>query len=65
MDPATAQLIIFGLTLAEKVVFQVGSKLIEINTSEFNDAGEIVKAFDAAKAEGFPSLQFVSKPVGQ
>lgn len=60
MDPATVQLILIGLTLAEKVVFQVGPKLIEINTKDFNDPAEIIKAFEAAQAEGFPSLKFIS-----
>lgn len=60
MDPATVQLILIGLTLAEKVVFQVGPKLIEINTKDFNDPAEIITAFEAAQAAGFPSLKFIS-----
>lgn len=60
MNPATVQLILLGLTLAEKVIFQVGPKLIEINTQDFNDPAEIVKALDEARAEGFPALKFIS-----
>ena len=60
MNASTAQLILLGLTLAEKVMFQVGPKLIEINTTDFTDPAEIVRAFDEARAEGFPDLKFIS-----
>lgn len=60
MDPATAQLIILGLTLAEKVVFRIGGKLVEINTTDMTDPAVIQKAFAAAKTEGFPELKFIS-----
>jgi type II secretory pathway component PulC len=61
MDANTAQLIILGLVLAEKVVFQIGGKLVEINTSDMTDPEAIQKALAAARAEGFPELKFVSK----
>lgn len=60
MDANTAQLILLGITLAEKVVFQIGGKLIEINTSDMTDPDQIQKALAAARAEGFPELKFVS-----
>jgi len=64
MDPATAQLILLGLTLAEKVIFSVGGKLIEVNTSDLTDPAKITKALEAARAEGFPALKFVSSAQG-
>ena len=58
MNQATIQLIIALLPLAEKLVFQVGGKLIELNTADMTKTEDIVKAFDLAKAEGFPVLTF-------
>ena len=58
MNPATVQLIIALLPLAEKLVFQIGGKLIELNTADLTKSEDIVKAFDLAKAEGFPQLTF-------
>jgi hypothetical protein len=60
MDPVTLQLIIALLPIAERLVFDVGGKLIEINTKDLTDPVAIAKALDAAKAEGFPQLKFVS-----
>ena len=60
MNPATMQLIIALLPLAERLVFDIGGKLIEINTKDLTDPVQITKALDAAKAEGFPQLKFVS-----
>lgn len=64
MDPAIAQLILLGLTLAEKVIFSVGGKLIEVNTSDLTDPEKITKALEAAREEGFPALKFVSSAQG-
>lgn len=58
MNQATIQLIIALLPLAEKLVFQVGGRLIELNTADLTKTEDIVKAFDLAKAEGFPVLTF-------
>ncbi len=60
MNPATIQLIIALLPLAERLVFDIGGKLVQINTKDLTDPAEIVKALEAAKAEGFPQLTFVS-----
>jgi hypothetical protein len=60
MNPATVNLIIALLPLTDRLIFDVGDKLIEINTKNLTDPVEIVKALDAAKAEGFPQLRFVS-----
>jgi hypothetical protein len=58
MNPATIQLIVALLPLAEKLVFQIGGKLVELNTADLTKTEDIVAAFDAAKKEGFPVLTF-------
>jgi type II secretory pathway component PulC len=58
MNSATIQLIIALLPLAEKLVFQIGGKLVELNTSDLTKSEDIVAAFDMAKKEGFPQLTF-------
>lgn len=58
MNQATIQLIIALLPLAEKLVFQVGGKLIELNTADLTKSEDIMNAFETAKAEGFPVLTF-------
>jgi len=58
MNQATMQLIVALLPLAEKLVFQIGGKLIELNTADLTKTEDIVKAFDLAKSEGFPVLTF-------
>lgn len=64
MKPATVQLILALLPLAERLVFDIGGKLVEINTSDLTDPAEIIKALDAAKTEGFPQLKFISSAGG-
>lgn len=60
MNEATIQLILALLPVATRLIFDVGGKLIEINTSELSDPAKIREALEAAKAEGFPQLKFVS-----
>lgn len=60
MNPATIQLILALLPVAQKLVFDIGGKLIEINTADLTDPAQIAKAIEAATAEGFPQLRFVS-----
>lgn len=64
MNAATVQLILALLPLAGRLVFDIGGKLVEINTSDLTDPAAIEKALDAAKAEGFPQLRFVSSAGG-
>lgn len=64
MNPATVQLIIALLPLAERLVFDVGGKLIEINTKDLTDPAEIQKALTAANTEGFPQLKFIASVAG-
>ena len=58
MNAATIQLIIALLPLAEKLVFQIGGKIVELNTAELTDPAVIVTAFEDAKKAGFPALSF-------
>lgn len=58
MNPATIRLIIALIPLAEKLVFEIGGKLVTLNTADLTKTEDIVAAFDAAKAEGFPKLTF-------
>jgi len=58
MNQATIQLIIALLPLAEKLVFQIGTKIVEINTADLTKTEDVVAAFDAARKEGFPKLTF-------
>lgn len=58
MNPATIQLIVALLPIAEKLVFEIGGKLIELNTSDLTDPQAILGALADAKAEGFPVLTF-------
>ena len=60
MDPATAQLILLGIALAEKIVFTVGGKIIEVNATNLTDPKAIGQALAAASAEGFPQFEFKS-----
>lgn len=60
MSPATLQLILALLPLAKRLVFDIGGKLIEINTADLTDPAQIAKALEAAQAEGFPHLKFIS-----
>lgn len=61
MNAATINLIIALLPLAEKLVVEIGGKLVEINTSNLTDTATIISSIEAAKSEGFPELKFVSK----
>ncbi|HEX9080236.1 MAG TPA: hypothetical protein VF795_11645 [Desulfuromonadaceae bacterium] len=60
MNQSTVQLIVALLPIAERLVFDIGGKLVEISTKDLTDPAEIEKALEAAKAEGFPQLRFVS-----
>jgi hypothetical protein len=59
MTPAIiAQLIIAFLPVAEDIAFNIGGKIIKINTATLTDQASIVAAFKAAADEGFPVLTF-------
>lgn len=62
----TVQLIIALLPVAERIVLDLGGKLVEICTKDLTDPAEIRASLEQARAEGFPELKFVSggKPEG-
>lgn len=60
MNEATIRLILALLPVASRLIFDVGGKLIEINTAELSDPTKIRAALESARAEGFPQLRFVS-----
>jgi len=64
MNEATVQLILGLLPVATRLIFEVGGKLVEINTSALDDPAKIRAALESAKAEGFPELKFVSAAEG-
>ncbi|HDH51228.1 MAG TPA: hypothetical protein ENH31_00390 [Nitrospirae bacterium] len=64
MNPQTIQLIFALLPLAEKLVFQIGGKLIELNTADIKSSEELVQMLQESKSHSWPKLKFVStKPV--
>lgn len=64
MNETTLRLILALLPVASKLIFEVGGRFIEINTSKLEDPAKIREALEAAKAEGFPELKFVSSVQG-
>jgi len=56
----TIQLIIALLPVAERIVLDLGGKLVELNTKDLTDPAEIRALLEKARAEGFPELKFVS-----
>ena len=64
MNAATVQLILALLPVAQRHVFDIGGKLIEISTADMNDPAKIREAFAAANAEGFPQLRFLTPGTG-
>jgi len=60
MNQSTLQLILALLPVAERLVFDVGGKLIQISTADLTDPAEIKRAIEEASAAGFPQLSFVS-----
>ncbi|MRR33170.1 hypothetical protein EG829_00520 [bacterium] len=64
MNETTLRLILALLPVASKLIFEVGGRFIEINTSKLEDPAKIREALEAAKAEGFPELRFVSSAQG-
>lgn len=58
MNQKTIDLIIALLPAATEILFNIGGKIIKLNTENLTDQETIIKAFDAAKAEGWPVLTF-------
>ena len=63
MNQATVALILGLLPVAEKLVFEVGGKLIELNTENLT-AEDLKAAIEQSKSATWPQLQFVSPNKG-
>ena len=59
MNPATVQLILSLIPVAEKLIFQVGGQMMELDTANIT-AEDMVKAIEESKSANWPKLQFVS-----
>ena len=59
MDPVTLQLILTLIPLAEKLVFDIGGKLIELNTSDLTRE-DMLSMLAASRSSTWPELKFVS-----
>ena len=59
MNPATVQLILSLIPVAEKLIFQVGGQMMELDTANIT-AEDMVKAIEESKSSNWPKLQFVS-----
>ena len=57
MNEKTVSLIISLLPIAEKLIFEVGGKLIELNVSKVNSE-DVVKAIEESKSASWPKLTF-------
>ena len=62
MDPQTVSTIISLIPIAEKLIFDIGGKLIELDTSKITSE-DMVKAIKANKSGNWPKLKF-SSPKG-
>lgn len=61
-EAALIQIIIAMIPVADKLIFSVGGKLIEIATTDMNTPESVNKALAAAREEGFPQLSFTALP---
>lgn len=57
MNEATVALILGLLPVAERLIFDVGGRLIELNTSDLSRE-DLVKALGQSKGTNWPVLQF-------
>lgn len=60
MDPATLQLILTLLPLAEKLVFTIGEKVVEMDTTKIESKEQLLTMLENMKNEPFPELKFIS-----
>lgn len=58
-EAALLQLIIAMLPIVDKLIFEVGGKLIELNTGSLKTPEEVISALAQARSAGFPQLKFV------
>lgn len=59
MNEATIALIISLIPVAEKLVFEVGGKLIELDTANVTKE-DMLKALEKSKSQNWPVLSFTS-----
>ena len=59
MNAQTVSMIISLIPVAEKLIFEVGGKLIELDTSNITSE-DMIKAITENKSESWPKLKFLS-----
>ncbi|MGE4406059.1 hypothetical protein [Pseudomonas sp.] len=59
MNQATVALILGLIPVAEKLIFEVGGKLIELNTENLTRE-DMLQAIEASKSGNWPALKFQS-----
>ena len=60
MDPVTLQLILSLIPLAEKLVFSIGDKVVEMDTTKIESREQLLTMLEDLKNEPFPELKFIS-----
>ena len=60
MDAATLQLILTLLPVAEKLAFNIGGKIIEMDTTKIESKEQLLAMLENMKSEPFPELKFIS-----
>ncbi len=59
MSEQTVALILALLPVAEKLIFEVGGRLIELSTADLTRE-QLVAALDKSKSQSWPQLEFTS-----
>ena len=59
MNEQTVALILGLLPIAERLIFDVGGRLVELNTAELG-RDDLVKALESSKGRNWPELKFHS-----
>lgn len=59
MKQPTVALILGLIPVAEKLIFEVGGRLIELDTRNLT-RDDLVQAIEASKSENWPALKFQS-----
>ena len=59
MSAATISLILALIPIAEKLIFSVGGKLFELDTTGVTKE-ELMKALSESRSENWPDLKFIS-----
>ena len=59
MNPQTVALILQLIPVAEKLIFEVGGKMIELDTSKLTRK-DLLKALEDSNSDNWPDLKFSS-----